>query len=62
MIIDEHIKDLKERFKKMQDPRIGTNTKLGLTSVLLNGFALFSLKDSSLNIYMKQFKAIRMIF
>ena len=57
MIIDELIKDLKERIEKIKDPRKGTNTQLSLTNVLLNGFALFSLKDSSLNIYMNQFKA-----
>ena len=52
MIIDELIKDLKERLEKIKDPRRGINTQLSLTNVLLNGFALFSLKDSSLNIYM----------
>ena len=50
MIIDELIKDLKERLEKIKDPRRGINTQLSLTNVLLNGFALFSLKDSSLNL------------
>ena len=41
MLIDELIKDLKERFNKIIDHRSAVNTQISLTNVLLNGLALF---------------------
>ncbi|MDZ7880756.1 MAG: hypothetical protein U5L45_23980 [Saprospiraceae bacterium] len=56
MIIDDLLKDLKSRFSLIADPRKGDNTTIKLVDVFLNSFAIFSLKDESLNIYVKQFK------
>ena len=57
MILDELIEDLQARFAEIKDHRSSINAKISLTNVLLSGFALFSLKDSSLLEYVTQYKA-----
>lgn len=48
MIIDELIDDLQTKFRAIKDHRNPINTQISLLNVLLSGFAVFSLKDSSL--------------
>jgi hypothetical protein len=55
MIIDDLIKDLKVRFDSITDTRSSINTKYSLGNLLMSGFALFSLKDSSLLQYIAQY-------
>ena len=56
MVIDNLIADLQEQFSQIKDTRRSLNQKLSLKDVLLSGFALFSLKDSSLLEYIHQYK------
>ena len=56
MIIDELLADLQTKFKLIKDHRNPINTQISLSNVLLSGFAIFSLKDSSLLQYVKQYK------
>lgn len=55
MIIDELLIDLWTRFSKIKDHR-APNIKIELTNILMGGFAVFSLKDSSLLEYINRFK------
>ena len=55
MLFDDLLIDLKERFSRIKDGRSALNSKYSLQNVLLSGFAIFSLKDSSLLSYIKQF-------
>lgn len=55
MIIDELLTDLQTKFTAISDHR-AANVKIKLKNVLLGGFAIFSLKDSSLLEYVNRFK------
>jgi hypothetical protein len=56
MVVDNLIADLQEQFSNIKDHRSSLNQKIALKDVLLSGFALFSLKDSSLLEYIHQYK------
>lgn len=56
MLYDELLADLQSKFSAIVDTRRQYNQKFSLTNVLLSGFALFSLKDSSLLSYVQQYK------
>jgi len=53
--IDDLIKDLKERFVSMDEPRADNATYLK-SNIIMCGFAVFSLKDSSLFKFIKKLK------
>jgi hypothetical protein len=55
MIIDELILDLKKRFD-LQEPTRSDNSTYTYSNALMCGFALFSLKDSSLLKFTKDLK------
>lgn len=55
MIIDELLTDLQTKFRAIPDGR-AINAKLELPNILMGGFAVFSLKDSSLLEYVNRFK------
>ena len=55
MLFVDLLSDLQERFSRIKDTRSSINSKYSLTNILLSGFAIFSLKDSSLLSYVKQF-------
>lgn len=59
MVLDNLISDLQEQFSNISDHRSSLNQKIALKDVLLSGFALFSLKDSSLLEYIHQYKTRR---
>lgn len=48
MLYDELLADLKKKFSAITDTRSAINSTYSLVNVLLSGFAIFSLKDSSL--------------
>jgi Transposase DDE domain len=55
MLYDELLVDLQSKFSAIVDTRRKYNQKYSLKNVLLSGFALFSLKDSSLLSYIQQY-------
>jgi hypothetical protein len=55
-MIDTLLVDLKSRFSEIPDLRQGKQVQYALSDVLMAGFALFSLKDSSLLQFMARFK------
>jgi hypothetical protein len=55
MIFDDLLSDLQTKFSAITDKRTYGNHKFSLTNILLSGFAMFSLKDSSLLSYVQQF-------
>lgn len=55
MLFDNLVLDLKERFKALQKPRT-INSTYELSNILMCGFALFSIKDSSLLRFTKELK------
>ena len=56
MVIDTLIQDLYKEFSHIADHRSSLNRQISLANVLMSGFAMFSLKDSSLLEYIKQYK------
>jgi len=55
MLFDDLLIDLQSKFSTIPDPRRQYNHKFSLKNVLLSGFTLFSLKDSSLLSYVNQY-------
>lgn len=55
MLFDDLLTDLRTKFSSIADPRSAINTKFSLVNTLLSGFAIFSLKDSSLLSYIQQY-------
>lgn len=55
MLFDDLLIDLQSKFSTVPDPRRQYNRKFSLKNVLLSGFTLFSLKDSSLLSYVDQY-------
>lgn len=55
MLFDDLLIDLQSKFSTVPDSRRQYNRKFSLKNVLLSGFTLFSLKDSSLLSYVDQY-------
>lgn len=56
MLYDELLLDLQSKFSAIEDTRRKYNQKYSLKNILLSGFSLFSLKDSSLLSYVQQYR------
>ncbi|MGK0363280.1 MAG: hypothetical protein ACI85O_000324 [Saprospiraceae bacterium] len=56
MLFDDLVLDLKERFIEIEKPRAG-NATYSVSDILMCGFALFSVKDSSLFKFTKELRS-----
>lgn len=56
MLFDDLVLDLKERFVKLEEPR-ANNATYSVSDILMCGFALFSVKDSSLLKFTKELRS-----